>query len=62
MAVGMISSSLVASCVEGVATGIPGGKCVDIGGDPPPDEISELCGGDKGRESGVAAELSNHCY
>lgn len=42
IAVGIISSSPVTDWVVDVVTGAPGGNCVVAGGDPPPEEISEL--------------------
>ena len=33
-----------------------------MGGEPPPEDKSELVGGDKDRESGTADWFSSHCY
>lgn len=56
MAVGMTSSSApaVACCIPGVDNWEP------MVGDPPPEERSELCGGERDRASeGIV--LSSHC-
>lgn len=58
IAVGIISSSAPWPS----APGMPGVVMFGSGGEPPPEERSELLGGERERLSGYMVELSSHCW